>query len=71
MFCYETTGSYELRHASPDGVNLEDDKTLSNLLRMSEFYQPSPDYIETKQENGFTHHIRNKLVTWMFEVCDM
>lgn len=65
MFCYETSGSYEPRHASPDGVNLNDDKTLSNLLRVSEFYQPTPDYIETIQKNGFPCLWRQKVTHWM------
>ena len=70
MFCYESSlnGHYEPRRASPDGVNIDDAKTLNNLLRVSTFYQPDPKYLETKQENGFTESMRRLLTDWMFGV---
>ena len=70
MFCYESSlnGFYEPRRASPDGCNIDDDKTLNNLLRVSTFYRPDPKYLETKQENCFTESMRSQLTEWMFGV---
>ena len=70
MFCYESSlnGFYKPKRASPDGCNIDDDKTLSNLLRVSSFYQPDPQYLSTKQHNGFTESMRSQLVEWMFGV---
>ena len=70
MFCYESSlnGFYEPRRASPDGCNIDDDKTLNNLLRVSTFYRPDPNYLETKQENCFTESMRSQLTEWMFGV---
>ena len=70
MFCYESSlnGFYEPKRASPDGCNIDDDKTLCNLLRVSSFYQPDPEYLSTKQQNGFTESMRSQLTEWMFGV---
>ena len=70
MFCYEAgfNGNYVPRRASPDGVNIDDPKTLNNLLRVSSFYQPEPRYLETMQQNHFTQEMRRQLTEWMFEV---
>lgn len=70
MFCYESSlnGFYEPRRASPDGCNIDDAKTLNNLLRVSTFYTPDPKYLELKQENGFTVSMRRVLTVWMLGV---
>ena len=70
MFCYESSlsGVCEPRRASPDGCNIDDAKTLCNLLRVSTFYEPDPKYLELKQENGFTESMRRELIDWMFAV---
>lgn len=70
MFCYESSldGFYEPRRASPDGCNINDDKTLNNLLRVSNFYRPDPKYLETKQEYCFTERMRCQLIDWMYGV---
>ena len=72
MFCYEAGfGTYALRRASPDGVNIDDPKTLKNLLKVSQFYRPDPDYLTTVQRNGFTKEMRQRLTEWMFEVSSI
>lgn len=73
MFCYEAgfNGNYVPRRASPDGVNINDPKTLSNLLRVSSFYQPDPRYLETMQQNHFTGKMRRRLTEWMWEISDV
>jgi len=73
MFCYESSlnGFYEPRRASPDGCNIDDDKTLNNLLRVSTFYRSDPKYLETKQENCFTESMRSQLTEWMFGISDI
>lgn len=76
MFCYESSldGFYEPRRASPDGCNINDDKTLNNLLRVSNFYRPDPKYLETKQEYCFTERMRCQLIDWMYgfslDICE-
>ena len=70
MFCYEAgIENYVPRRASPDGCNIDDPKTLKNLIRVSKFYQPNPRYLETVQKNGFTIEMRKRLTEWMFEVA--
>ena len=69
MFCYESgLENYVPRRASPDGCNIDDPKTLNNLVRVSKFYQPNPKYLETIQKNDFTVNMRKQVTEWMFEV---
>ena len=70
MFCYESGfENYVPRRAAPDGCNIDDPKTLNNLIRVSKFYEPNPKYLELIQENSFTIEMRKQLTEWMFEVC--
>ena len=70
MFCYESGfENYVPRRAAPDGCNIDDPKTLNNLIRVSKFYEPNPKYLELTQKNSFTIEMRKQLTEWMFEVC--
>jgi hypothetical protein len=70
MFCYESGfENYVPRRAAPDGCNIDDPKTLNNLIRVSKFYEPNPKYLELIQKNSFTIEMRKQLTEWMFEVC--
>ena len=70
MFCYESGfENYVPRRAAPDGCNIDDPKTLNNLIRVSKFYEPNPKYLELIQKNNFTIEMRKQLTEWMFEVC--
>ena len=68
MICYESSlsGFYEPSRASPDGVNIDDAKTLNKLIRVSTFYQPDHRYMETTQEHVFTEFMRRQPTDWMF-----
>eukprot|EP00116_Pleurobrachia_bachei_P006000 sb/3466262/ len=72
MLCYESgLENYVPRRASPDGCNIDDPKTLNNLVRVSKFYQPNPKYLETIQKNEFTVNMRKQVTEWMFEISDI
>lgn len=72
MFCYESGfENYVPRRASPDGVNIDDPKTLNNLIRVSKFYEPNPKYLEIIQNNSFSIEMRKQLTEWMFEISDV
>ncbi|XP_063677841.1 G1/S-specific cyclin-D3-like [Bolinopsis microptera] len=72
MFCYESGfENYVPRRAAPDGCNIDDPKTLNNLIRVSKFYEPNPKYLELIQKNNFTIEMRKQLTEWMFEISDV